>query len=247
VATLSEPIKRVAPYLPFATFLTSFDTLSHGVPPKLDRTLWRSQSGFMQGLIMNSYRFFGLVEETEGDAPTEYLMEMVNSQEQRPEILRALIETQYQDVLEGHDLSKMTFKMLEAEFERAFSVTGATKQKAIAFFLKAARFAEMPLSPFLSSLLRNVSARKKRVPKQQMQQENGTTPERSQNFQTPTPGVSSHSVRLAGGGHLILTISANPFTMPPEDRNFFFSLVDKVQSYKDEHPDVIQDGDGAMS
>jgi hypothetical protein len=152
-----EPAKRVAPYLPFKTFLSSLDVLSHGVPPKLDRTLWRSQSGVTQGLIMNAYRFFGLVEDELADSidgPTEYLDQMAKHPDKRPEVLRFLIEAQYEPILARHDLTKMTLKMLEGAFEQEFSVSGGTKQKAITFFLKAAKFADMPLSPYLSSLLR---------------------------------------------------------------------------------------------
>src|SRR5215831_6141036 len=62
-----EPKKKTAPYLPFKTFMNSLDTFSQGVPGTLDRTIWKSQAGLMQGLIMNTYRFFGLVDEF--DAP----------------------------------------------------------------------------------------------------------------------------------------------------------------------------------
>ncbi len=229
-----EPTKRVAPYLPFATFLSSLDAFTQGVPPKLDRTLWRSQSGFLQGLIMNAYRFFGLVDGTD-DVATEYLLELVKNKEQRPEILQALIDAQYVDVLHGHDLSKMTMKMLEEAFERYFSVSGATKQKAITFFLKAAKFAEMPLSHFLSSQLRNTAPRKKRGSKQRTEQENGATAIET-NLMDAGEAGGSHTLRFASGGSLTVTIDANPFTIPKEERDFFFSLVDRLQEYDKNHP-----------
>src|ERR1700722_6437466 len=151
-----EPEKRVPPYLPFKTFLSSLDALSHGVPPRIDRTLWRSQSGVTQGLIMNAYRFLGLVDDNPGanDSSTQELDQLAKHSEKRPETLRGLIEAQYYGVLEEHDLTKMTMKMLEDAFEKEFSVGGGTKQKAITFFLKAAKFADIPLSPYLTSQLR---------------------------------------------------------------------------------------------
>jgi hypothetical protein len=235
MATMIAPNKRVAPYLPFATFLSSLDSLAQGVPPRLDRTLWRNQSGLMQGLIMNAYRFFGLVEEAEGDASNEYLLDLVKNQEQRPEILRALIEAQYTDILEGHDLSKMTMKMLEEGFEKEFSVSGATKQKAITFFLKAAKFAEMPLSNYLSSQLRNASPRKKRGTKQRAE---GNAAEGSTDAPEAhsDPTILSHTLRFTGGGELSLRLTANPFTFPAEDRSFVFSIIDMLQKYQDAHP-----------
>jgi len=189
----------------------------------------------MQGLIMNTYRFFALVDEEQNDASTKTLIDLVKRQEQRPEILRGLIETEYVDALQDHDLSKMTMKMLEEEFEKHYSVSGATKQKAITFFLKAAKFAEMPLSHFLSSQLRNAAPRKKRGSKQRTEQENGATAIET-NLTDAGEGGGSHTLHFASGGTLTITIDANPFTMPKEERDFFFSLVDRLQEYDKNHP-----------
>lgn len=238
-----EPTKRAAPYLPFATFLNSLDVLSQGVPPKLDRSLWRSQSGLVQGQIMNAYRFFGFVDEMDGDASTDELIQMAKKVEQRPEILRGLIEAQYSDILESHDLTKMTMKMLEDEFEKHFSVSGTTKQKAITFFLKAAKFADMPLSTFLQSQLRNTGARKKRGSKQRTDEQSDSEEaiQADVEAQTRVPiGAISHSVRLSSGGKLTVVVTANPFTMPADDRQFVFSMIDMVQSYEKSHPDGQQ-------
>jgi hypothetical protein len=240
-----EPTKRVPPYLPFKTFLSSLDALSHGVPPKLDRTLWRSQSGVTQGLIMNAYRFFGLVDDEPdaSDSSTDYLDKMAKHPDKRPEVLRFLIEAQYEPILEKHDLTKMTLKMLEDAFEQAFSVSGGTKQKAITFFLKAAKFADMPLSPYLSSLLR--ATRKKRGPRQRGQQENGVTEQVHIPFvpDQACETASTHSVRLVSGGRLTVSITANPFKMPQDDRQFVFSIVDQLQKYENDHSDLIPIGD----
>jgi hypothetical protein len=231
-----EPTKRVPPYLPFKTFLSSLDALSHGVPPKIDRMLWRSQSGVTQGLIMNAYRFLGIVEDDDG--ANEYLERLVKS-DTRSQEMKTTIEAQYDSILSKHDLTKMTLKMLEDEFEKNFAVTGGTKQKAITFFLKAAKFADMPLSPYLVSLLR--ATRKKRGPRQRGQQENGIT-EHTQVASIPAhihEAASTHSVRLISGGTLTVSITANPFKMPQEDRQFVFSIVDQLQKYENDHSDLI--------
>jgi hypothetical protein len=239
-----EPTKRVPPYLPFKTFLSSLDALSHGVPPKIDRTLWRSQSGVTQGLIMNAYRFFGLVDDTDNedssDSSTDHLDQMARHPDKRPEVLRFLIEVQYEPIIGGkHDLTKMTLKMLEDSFEQEFSVSGGTKQKAITFFLKAAKFADMPLSPYLSSLLR--ATRKKRGPRQKGQHENGAAETVHIPFSQAQPreAASTHSVRLISGGALTVSITANPFKMPTEDREFVFSIIDRLQKYETDHKDFI--------
>jgi hypothetical protein len=232
---MTEPTKRVAPYLPFKTFLSSLDALSHGVPPKIDRTLWRSQSGVTQGLIMNAYRFFGLVDDN--DNADDHLDRMARRPDQRAETLRFLIEAQYGEMLEGHDLTKMTLKMLEELFDKYFSVSGGTKQKAITFFLKAAKFSDMPLSPYLAAQLR--ATRKKRGTRQRGSQDNGNgAVEVAVATSVPSvsaPAASVHVVRLVSGGTLTISITANPFKMPQQDREFVFSLIDKLQQYENEH------------
>ncbi len=234
-----EPSKRVPPYLPFKTFLSSLDVLSHGVPPKLDRTLWRSQSGVTQGLIMNAYRFFGLVDDEPdaSDSSTDHLDKMAKHPDKRPEVLRFLIECQYDQILAKHDLTKMTLKMLEDAFDREFSVSGGTKQKAITFFLKAAKFADMPLSPYLVSLLR--ATRKKRGPRQRGQENGITEQPHVASIPAQHGAASTHIVRLISGGTLTVSITANPFKMPQEDRQFVFLIVDQLQKYENEHKDLI--------
>ena len=100
----------------------------------------------------------------------------------------------------------------------------------------------MPLSAALQSQLRNTGARRKRGGSQEgiEQQEN--------EIEAQGSGMTgaSHSVQLASGGRLTITISANPFTMSAEDRTFFFSLVDMLQKYGEQHPEAQQETEEEM-
>src|SRR5689334_25190575 len=107
---MTQPTKRIPPYLPFKTFLSSVEALAQGVPPKVDRTLWRNQSGINQGLIMAAFRFLGLVKE--GDTATVELASMAgNPSVNGPKVMRDIINFQYAPIVK-HDLTKMTMKML---------------------------------------------------------------------------------------------------------------------------------------
>ena len=230
----TEAGKRSAPYLPFKTFLNSLDTFTHGIPPKLDRTVWKSQAGLVQGLIMNTYRFFGLVDDQ--DYSTDWLELLVKKPEERSATMRDLILAQYAPIMDNHDLTKMTQKMLEDEFEKHFSATGTTKQKAITFFLKAAKYTDMALSPFLINQIRNTAPKKKKVNKSRNVQEDEAQEQSSGGvFVIEDSNMSTHSIALASGGKMTLAITANPFKMSGRDREFVFGIIDKLQDYEKEN------------
>src|SRR5579862_3142340 len=149
-----------APYLPFLTFKSAIEALEQGVPKKIDRTIWRTQSGLIQSQILMALRFFGLVDE--GDRPTEALHDFVASKgADRSAQFAVLLNIAYSDLL-AHDLTKMTPKMLDDAMEQ-YGVAGETKRKAVTFFLKAAKFAGIPMHPLLSSQVRNTGPRKRKA------------------------------------------------------------------------------------
>jgi hypothetical protein len=217
-----------APYLPFKTFLSSLDPFSQGIPPKVDRTLW-NQSGFMQGLIMNAYRYFHLVDTN--DKPTTQFQQLVKSkQESRKAEIKKLIEVGYPEIVSLHDLATMTPKMLDELMDK-YNVSGDTKKKAVTFFLQAAKFAEMPLSNFLTEKIRTTTGTRRRP---------STVSSETKRVTTGTPsGIANTNTRrlsLASNGIVEITISYDPFSVSKEDRDFVFGLVDMLQKYDEAHP-----------
>ncbi len=221
-----------APYLPFLTFKSAVEALEQGVPSKIDRTIWRSQSGIVQTQILMALRFFKLVDAE--DHPTQLLHELVEQKDNRPAMFILLLNEAYGALL-GHDLTKMTPKMLDDEMER-YNVTGETKRKAVTFFLKAAKYAEFPMHPLLASQVRNTGPRKKRIkrPGYVAEMNGGTDPAYSPNL--PPAGGGGKVIKLSNGGTLSLSISADPFTLPAQDRSFVFELIDKINEYEAAHP-----------
>lgn len=214
-----------APYLPFKTFLSSLDPFTQGIPPKIDRTLW-NQSGFVQGLIMNAYRYFHLVDVN--DKPTPEFQQLVKSiNEERKAKVKGLLEIGYPEIL-NHDLATMTPKMLD-ELIEMYNVSGETKKKAITFLLQAAKFAEIPLSSFLTEKIRSTAGSRRR------KTSNGDSETPVQRKLPPTSG-SSKSITLAEGGTVTLTISVDVFSLGKEDREFVFGLIDQLQKYESENP-----------
>lgn len=227
-----------APYLPLLTFQSAIESLEHGIPKKIDRTIWRSQSGIIQSQILMALRFFGLVDND--DRPTQLLHEFVEKKDERKRLMADLVNVAYAEIIK-HDLTKMTPRMLEDAIDQ-YNVSGDTKRKAVTFFLKAAKFADIPMHPSLSSQVRNTGPRKRKAGKKPL-----FVPAMNGRADTPPYDSgqqrgNSKTVRLSGGGTVTIAISADPFTLPSDDRQFVFELVDKLQAYSAAHP-VGEEGD----
>jgi hypothetical protein len=218
----TEEVKAAAPYLPFKTFLSSLEPFSQVVPPKIDRTIWR-QSGLTQSQIMGAYRFFNLIDDN--DRPTTALHRLIDNKEKRPQELKTLLNAYYGDVL-AHDLKKMTPKMLDELIEQ-YGISGATKKKAITFFLQAAKYSGMELSSFLS--VRNTSGTRRR--RSAKKEGDGADPIEQYEPEAPTTGTGKR-ITLRSGGELSLRVNVDLFGLSNEDRTFVFKLIDELRAYE---------------
>src|SRR5262249_40407549 len=109
-----------------------------------------------------------------------------------------------------------------------YGVTGETRKKAVTFFLQAARFADLALSPYLQAQIRATPGTRKR-----RKEDEGSIRESA-------PVVSSHiragsgesqTIQLKSGGSVTITVSINPFSLEQVDRTFVFDLIDKLKGY----------------
>ena len=212
--------KPAAPYLPWKTFLGSLEPFTQGIPPRIDRELWR-QSGLMQGLIMGSYRFFGLIDDS--DRPTAILTNIVTKPEQRAAIVRDLLKAGYPEIM-AHDLTTMTLPILQDLIEKQ-NVSGETRKKAITFFLQAAKYAGLPLSTFIK--VRSTSGTRRR-----RQRNNGDATEILMVQPPPAKQEGTEKViELTSGGTVSLKVSVDILSISESDRKFVFDLIDKVNNY----------------
>ncbi len=234
----TEPQVKAPPYLPLRTFLSALDALREGVPKRIDRGIWRSQSGATQGQIMIALRFFDLVDDS--DAPALPLLEKLAKADEleRKKLLKPVVEQHYQPIL-AHDLTKMTPSMLNEEMEK-FNVTGSTLRKAVTFFLQIAKHLDLARSHFLEEKTRT-SPRPRRAPRAHA----ATTARNAGHPPENPPSGSSKSVSLRGGGILTMTVTADVWSMPQDDRDFVLGLIDKIQQYEKPAPAARSKGKAA--
>lgn len=152
--------KKTAPYISFTTFSSALDAIANaGVPNIIDRHSFNSFSGGAVAQVLSALRFFNLIDDL--GHPQPELHEIAMNKEARQANIRSLLERYFDSVI-AIDLLRATPPQLDAALgEAKYNVTGATRRKAQAFFLKAAAFADIPVGKLLSSKSRNVSTTRK--------------------------------------------------------------------------------------
>lgn len=136
-------------YISFRTLLNLVERMEgEGVPKQIDKSYLKNLSGGTQAQLLVGLRALGLMTETR--APTQQLRDLVGQEGNRPQLVREILEAQYAWAIDlGVDATQ---EQLEEEFRKHGPKLGvATREKAIAFYTAAARFAGVPLSKFFRS------------------------------------------------------------------------------------------------
>jgi hypothetical protein len=219
----------VPPYLPYKTFVGSFGRLSDGVPPKIDRQIWKNHPGSIQSQIFSAYKFFELISPE--DAPTDRLRELVDAGDNFAQLFAPVFKKYYAPVL-NHSLTTMTPRMLSEEFDAAFGAEGETKKKAIRFFLQAAKESGLTLSRFLLDQSRTPASGRRKKPAKRESEPRPQDEFRAADEQPAPPGRTYKTIRLASGGELALSMSVDLFDLTGRDRDFVFGLIDSFKKYE---------------
>jgi hypothetical protein len=132
------------PYTSFQTMLNLLDRMAEegGVPARLDGSYLTNLPGSVQATMKQSMKALDLIDEDL--RPTEALIELVENPDERKSILSGIIREKYAGPLTLD--KRATTAQLEGKF-REYGIRGSTTRKAIAFFLSAARYADIPISP----------------------------------------------------------------------------------------------------
>ena len=232
-------------YLPFTTFRSAVQMLrSHGLPDKLDRTAWHSRSGGEQKQLISGFRFLNLIDSN--DVTQEILKDLVkaaeNSKEEK-DILDALLHTSYQKVFEL-DLKTATIGQV-AEKIGGYGPTGATRDRAVRFFLKAAQHCGIPLSPRLTEGMRSTSDSSAPSSAEEIaaQSQPGVTRQRRRRRTVtlvdpparedePTGNAVKVVTLQETGGTLTLSGTFNPFELDGDERKLVYDIIDLMKQYE---------------
>jgi hypothetical protein len=151
MATADTPEKNPIPYIPFATFANFVERLkSTAIPAKIDNTVMPNLAGGVRGQVRSALRFLGLTDPEDHVTTTFRDLVQAYGTESWAAALRGVIESAYEPILNGLDLTEATPGQLQSKM-RAAGVTGQMADKTIRFMLAAFESAGRVLSPHLSN------------------------------------------------------------------------------------------------
>jgi len=133
------------PYFPFRSLTNLLVRMeTEDIPRRLDRGYLSNMAGGSIAQFLTGLRSLGLIDAEEH--PERALVELVEAGDQRPALIGNLVRERYPWAVQLGE-AKATHQELEEAF-RAHGPTGSTLRKAVAFYLAAARYGGVPLSPF---------------------------------------------------------------------------------------------------
>ena len=222
---------RVAPYVSFKTFQSGVQALrSHGLPEKIDRSVWLTKSGADQTALLSAFRFLGLIDAKDRvQPPLEKLVDVPEGAAAEKEVLGTAIRQSYAELFQ-RNLETITPAQL-AEAIGKYGPTGSTRDRAVRFFLKVAGHCGVKISGRLTARKPRGSASGKT---------NGNGPRKtSRTAPPPSPeqgqdGAAAMKVieLPQAGGSLKLSGAFNPFELVGAERDLVYSIIDLMQEFE---------------
>lgn len=134
-----------APYAVWKTLQNTIEKMGKegSIPGRIDRSYLSNLPGSAQSELQTAMKALGLVDDQ--FHPTDLLERLVQNEDERPAIVKEILDDRYAAVLALSPSA--TQAQLEEEFRQKLGVSGSTLRKAVRFFLNAAKYADIPLSP----------------------------------------------------------------------------------------------------
>lgn len=141
----ADESRPVPPYAPFATLLHQLERMERdGVPGRIDKTYLIGMAGGTQNQLKHAMRSLGLISEN-GEA-TQELIDLAKKPNERQQLLATILRERYPTLVGlGQDATRGQLDEALAEY----GLNGVTARKAATFFVLAATYAGIPLSPHI--------------------------------------------------------------------------------------------------
>jgi hypothetical protein len=223
---------KAAVYVSWATFKNSLEELAQGVPNQIDRTAFPGMAWGVQSQLLAGLKFLGLIDEKLKPLPLLHDL-AVPDEAVRKAKLGAILHERYA-ALFALDLTKTTPAQLDDQMTVSYNVKGATREKAVRFFLSAADYVDTPMSSLLKPSRPAGNGTPVRRRRSQPVVRRAIPPAAASTSGEPVGPThgTKRTVKLKSGGTLTLAVSVDLFTLTADDRGFVFEFIDKLSKYE---------------
>ena len=154
-------------YKTLLSFTNDIKELGH-IPLRIDRTQMTKLSGAAAKELLASMRFLGMIQGEKAEPTELFEAFVVGSDEERQGLLASMVHSSYSFLFNtpGFDLERATAGQVAELFrEHGNGISGSTLQRAISFFLTAAKEAGIKVSPSIKPPKSSNGTRPKREKK----------------------------------------------------------------------------------
>lgn len=147
-----KPKKAAPPYATFPSFLNFLNKLRDTqVPSRIDPSVFGNASGSLSYSIISALKVLKLID-AEGVPSDEFVAFVKAEDEARKPMMLAILKSGYPSLFNGSlDLSTATAGQFDEHIRQEYDAKGSTIDKVATFFIAAAKFSELPISPHLAA------------------------------------------------------------------------------------------------
>lgn len=218
----------VPPYMSFATLLNQVERMEReGTPARIDGSYLVGMAGGTRNQFKMGLRSLGLIDES--DQVTDAMVRLAKRPEERKALLAAILQERFPSLVK---LDENATRGQLDEVLAGYGLGVDTRRKAASFFVAAATYAGIELSPHIRPAKGVNSAAARRPSGARRPRKRSPAPATQ-----PAPSHSNaHEIRLKSGGQVTLSVSVNVMELSVDDREFIFHLIDKLRAYEDGGP-----------
>ena len=215
--------ERAVAYVPFLTFVAAIDALARRPDhDRFDTSVWPNYSTATQAQLLGSFRFLGLIDDA--GKPTNALKILVRDKANRKTIMRKILEASYSRIV-NLGLTQISPRQFD-DAMRQYGMKGETHKKVVSFFLRAAKYSELPLSPLLLRKTREGR------PRRSSRAVENQTVAASVPALGSSPTITSRTIVLKSGGAVTVSAEGNIVDMTNDDRELVLRLFDQLREYE---------------
>jgi hypothetical protein len=229
----------VPPYFSFATLLNQVERMEReGTPGRIDRSYLVGMAGGTRNQFKMGLRSLGLIDES--DQVTDSLVRFAKYPEGRQALLAEILRERFPRLVsldENATRGQLDDRLAE------YGLGVDTRRKAASFYVAAATYAGIPMSPHIRPAKGVNSAGARRAA--------GTRRPRKRAAASGAPPAppqgNAHAVPLKSGGQVTLSVSVNVMELSVDDREFIFHLIDKLRAYENGTTPAASEAAGSSS